>query len=50
MQSMDNNKALVEFAAKAKKMGLSYGQLQQMETVKLIREGKLDQKKRKKKR
>lgn len=49
---MANNKNtdLDEFATEAKRRGLSYGQLQQMETVKLIREGKLEQKKRKKKR
>lgn len=49
---MGNNKKnnnLTEFARTARKMGLSYGQLQQMETVNLIREGKLGQKKGKKK-
>lgn len=45
----DKNMDLVEFAEKAKKMGISYGQLQQKETVKLIREGKIDQNKWKKK-
>lgn len=46
------NQDVVDFALKARAMGMSYGQLQQMETVKLIREGKLgqiDKKKGKKK-
>ena len=43
------NTALVKFAKAAHDMGISYGELQVKETVQLIREGKLDPKRRKRK-
>ena len=38
------SKALVYFAAEARKQHLTYGQLQRMETIELIRSGKINEK------
>lgn len=42
------NQDVVDFALKARAMGMSYGQLQQMETISLIRSGKIGQNNKKK--
>ena len=46
MNNTNPNEALVKFAVEARKRGLTYGQLQQQETIKKLKAQELQKKKK----
>lgn len=49
MKNSNPNEDLVKFAVEARKRGMTYGQLQQKETIEMLKAGELQSKDKKKK-